>query len=516
MISLLLLTSLAQAGTRTWVPYEQASGGQGRLALVIGNGDYAHTTDLPLARPDAERMVDGLRKSGFTVIQHWDLDQAGLKRAVADFKLKVQSEKPAATLTYYAGHAAEVRGQNYLLPVDANPPSAAHMDSDTTSLSWVLARIEEAGAPLNLLIVDACRNNPFLRNWFGPDRAASGPGLAGVSAPTGFFIAYPTGPGKVSIDGVYAEPLVQAMTQDCARLEDVFKQVHKSVLVRTQDDPEPQVPWTQAALGPGDFYFNERSCTAPVPPRRERVAGERMVSPSGIALRWVPATGSGGFEMGGATRVVLTEGRWVMESEVTRAMSVIGEPPPEVIEGRTLPWAEVSWCDAVAYANRLSLAEGLTVAYALPSGFESAGCTAALADTVQPVPRADGYRLLTEAEWEWAARAGQATTYAGGDEAGAVAWYAENSGGHAHPVCTKVSNAWGLCDMSGNLWEWVQDGYASTLPGGTDPLVRTGSSRVIRGGSWSYSESSLRVAYRSWNSPGNRWNYVGFRLSRSE
>ena len=126
------------------------------------------------------------------------------------------------------------------------------------------------------------------------------------------------------------------------------------------------------------------------------------------------------------------------------------------------------------------------------------------------------YRLPTEAEWEYAARAGTS-----GDRYGnldAIAWYGDNSGSRTHPVGRKAPNAWGLHDMLGNVWEWTQDWYGD-YPGGsvTDPQgPASGSERVFRGGSWGGFARYCRASFRGYDSPGFRAGYLGFRLLRTK
>ncbi len=123
--------------------------------------------------------------------------------------------------------------------------------------------------------------------------------------------------------------------------------------------------------------------------------------------------------------------------------------------------------------------------------------------------------LPTEAQWEYAARSGEAGMYSGGalDE---VAWYAGNSGSETHPVGTKKPNAWGLHDMHGNVWEWCADRYEGELKGGVDPQgASSGANRVLRGGSWSDFADNCRVAYRYYRSPSYSFNSIGFRVARS-
>ena len=157
------------------------------------------------------------------------------------------------------------------------------------------------------------------------------------------------------------------------------------------------------------------------------------------------------------------------------------------------PVTDISWFDAVHWCNAKSFMEGLELAYD-PE------------DNLRIKPKANGYRLPTEAEWEWAARGGKKSngfTYAGSNDLNAVGWYGGNSGGAAHEVAKKAANELELYDMSGNVWEWCED------------LAGT-SSRRIRGGSWVVIVDGVAaVAYRVSVCPDGRGNDVGFRLARS-
>ncbi len=170
----------------------------------------------------------------------------------------------------------------------------------------------------------------------------------------------------------------------------------------------------------------------------------------------------------------------------------------------------MSWLDAVAYCNALSVKEGLQPCYQIN------GATVGWGDGV----KCTGYRLPTEAEWEYAANpaSGSRTVYAGSDTVDGVAWYSTNSGSMTHAVKTKTANGRGLYDLSGNVYEWVWDWYQSNyeaLPA-TDPIgPTTGANRVIRGGSWSSLALLARVAQRSYYTPANRLYYLGFRIVRS-
>jgi formylglycine-generating enzyme required for sulfatase activity len=244
-------------------------------------------------------------------------------------------------------------------------------------------------------------------------------------------------------------------------------------------------------------------------------------------VEWVLVK-AGTFEMGSPAsefargneetqhRVTLTRDFYIQATEVTQGQfqDVMGYNPSSSTGcGRDCPVEQVSWHEAAAYCNALSSREGLGQCY---------GCNGSGRDvTCSPSNRystpysCSGYRLPTEAEWEYAARAG--TTGPSYGDLSAVAWYSDNSGDTTHRVGQKRANAWGLYDMLGNVWEWCHD-WGGDYPGGsvTDPSgPDAGSSRVIRGGSWYSNARNVRAAYRNGNTPGNRNRYFGLRPVRS-
>jgi formylglycine-generating enzyme required for sulfatase activity len=164
---------------------------------------------------------------------------------------------------------------------------------------------------------------------------------------------------------------------------------------------------------------------------------------------------------------------------------------PSAFKGDKLQVEHVSWEDAQQFIQKLNEKEGKEI-----------------------------YRLPTEAEWEYACRAGSSTIYCFGDDEGQLgeyAWYTLNSGKRTHPVGTRKPNAWGLYDMHGNVWEWVQDGYGNyTADPVTDPIVpAVGTGRVIRGGNWNSVPRTVRAGYRVWNEPDYHSVDIGFRCMRS-
>ena len=191
----------------------------------------------------------------------------------------------------------------------------------------------------------------------------------------------------------------------------------------------------------------------------------------------------------------------------------------------TCPVETVSWYEAVAYCNALSTNKGLTQCYACTSSGKNVTCKETAATTGKGIYTSKGYRLPTEAEWEYAYRAGTTTAfYSGGitscqskdPNADKIGWYQKNSGKTVHPASQKTPNAWGLYDMAGNVEEWCHDGYQKNLGSSaqTDP-VGSGKYRVLRGGSWDYPSNYLRAAKRHDHSPTNRNSVIGFRCSRT-
>jgi formylglycine-generating enzyme required for sulfatase activity len=222
--------------------------GEARTALVIGNGAYVNAT---LRNPvnDARALAEALRSSGFTVMLRENVNKAQMKAAISEFGGKIRNG--GVGLFYFSGHGVQLHDRNYLIPVGANIEYEQHVDLEAVDVGYVTAEMENAQNRLNVVILDACRNNPFARSFRSATR-----GLAQMMAPRGTLVAYSTTPGTVALDGdgvnsPYTKALVSAIREPGLELMDVFKSVRSKVRVGTK---EKQIPMEYSSVE-GDFYF---------------------------------------------------------------------------------------------------------------------------------------------------------------------------------------------------------------------------------------------------------------------
>ncbi|RVT50958.1 caspase family protein [Rubrivivax albus] len=220
-----------------------------RLALVIGNAAYR---DAPLQNPvnDARAMAQALQGAGFEVMLHTDADQRTMLTALREFGQQLRGG--GTGLFYYAGHGMQIKGRNYLIPVGADIQREDEVAYQSLDVQAVLDKMDSAANGTNLVILDACRNNPFARSF-----RSSTQGLAPVDAPVGTLVAFATSPGAVASDGasdngLYTRHLLQALAEPGRKVEEVFKQVRTQV---RRDSSGLQIPWESTSLE-GDFYFH--------------------------------------------------------------------------------------------------------------------------------------------------------------------------------------------------------------------------------------------------------------------
>jgi hypothetical protein len=251
--------ALAQGGERTLtLAPKQRTTAETRHALVIGNSAYASG---PLRNPvnDARAMAKALGETGFHVTLVENATQAGMQRAIRE--LGSALSKGGVGLFYYAGHGIQVKGRNFLVPVNADIAQEYEVEYSAVDAGLVLAMMEAAKNPLNIVILDACRNNPFQRSW----RSAPA-GLAQMDAPSGSFIAFATAPGSVAADGsgdhgTYTKHLLAEMARPGVPIERMFKQVRTAVMSETRNR---QIPWESSSLR-GEFAFRPAAARPSLP-----------------------------------------------------------------------------------------------------------------------------------------------------------------------------------------------------------------------------------------------------------
>ena len=474
---------------------------QRRVALVIGNAAYVEP-DAKLTNPvnDARDVAEALGALDFDeVFLREDLDREGMEQAVDDFVGTLRAGDVA--VFYYAGHGLELDdGENYLAPVDfSSSYTPVRARNRALQANEVQALMEEAGARTRIVILDACRNNPFERV-----RSLTRGGL-GQMTPRGGLVAYATEAGDTAADnGLYAQHLVAALRVPGLPAMELFTRVSEAVEAASGGT---QVPIQQFGSTVGRFVFHPGNVVDPVPWEAGEVFWDCPTCPEMVVI---PA---GRFRMGCVSgRDCEDNERPVHEVQVSSFALGVYEVTFEEYErfaratghrragdhgwgrGRR-PVVNVSWEDAKAYVAWLSQETG------------------------------ESYRLPSESEWEYAARAGSTTRYSWGQDIGRNRANCRGCGSRwdgdeTAPAGSFAASAWGLHDMHGNVWEWVEDcwheNYARAPRDGSawtngGNCVR----RVLRGGSWYFNPALLRSANRSGNDAGARDGNVGFRVSRT-
>ena len=502
-----------------------------RLAFVAGNDRYEHVRPLKNARTDAKAMASALRDAGYTVELQLDRKRRDLLDALRAFKARVNGGDEV--VLFFSGHGVQLGGTNYLLPVDVRSDSEDQVRDDALSLSRVLFDLRSQRPGFTLAIVDACRDNPFK----GMGRDIGGRGLTGVAGATGQMVIYAAGEGQKALDrlsrtdpspnGLFTRVFLKEMSKAGVPINEVLRNVREEVYTLAQGVKHEQVPaiYDQAL---GRFYFyppgerqddrarvhNERLRSEPSE-RPERVEDESGRLEAGQVFKDCPdcpemvVIPAGSFEMGSSNDHLKSYndfGKQVRQVRIGR-MFALGKYEVTQIEWRLImgsnpshfskcgggcPVENVSWDEVQEFIRQLSQKTG------------------------------EQYRLPSEAEWEYACRARGHHKYCGSNDSNSVAWYAENSGQGTHQVGMKSPNGFGLYDMSGNVFEWVQDCGASgegMAPSDGSARERAECSwRVLRGGSWDEVQQHLRSEYNGRvEIPGRVVGFsipYGFRLAR--
>jgi formylglycine-generating enzyme required for sulfatase activity len=579
-----------------------------RIALVIGNSAYPNSF---LKNPvnDATLMVKTLEGLGFTVIKRLNATKAQMEQAVQEFSEDIPTHNVA--LCYFAGHGIQSNGINYLIPIDAKLDKESDLKFQSISINFIVEEFQQYPKNVNIVILDACRDNP-LTNWArGGSR-----GFKPIEAGSGTIISFATVAGSTASDGegengLYTSKLVEQM-KISQNIESVFKNTRIEVLKASNNKQMPQ-EWSMLI---GKFRFIEKpqnqintvggsDVNNVIPEQSNLKSANSSNSNNSFSISEEILTGGihvtsqvdGVFYLDGVIKGKFSKGRvynlkieigkhelkvgdWIetvmvekdksvevtalalnfdlaqiqdvsfqmgseesedekpihiasidkisiMKHEVTveqfqqfiDATGYLTDADKKTNGYSSLCWdgtkwekkdgvnwkcgtngiirptnelnhpvIHVSWNDAVAYSKWLSQKTGKI------------------------------WRLPTEAEWECAARGGNASNliFSGGDIIENLAWFNENSIGTTHPVGKKQPNEYGIYDMTGNVWEWCSDWYNEKYYKNSrskNPIgPSTGEKRVFRGGAWNHSAANCHITYRRSDTPDCRKNNIGFRL----
>ncbi len=529
-----------------------------RLALVIGNKGYTREGWMPVipAEADARDMAAVLRGLGFEVTELVNLDRRRLLSAVQTFGERVKAMKGGGiALVYFSGHGVGLPGNdNYLIPIDVGVRSAAEIERDALSLGFLLRQLGAAPNRLNVVILDACRDDPFTSSGGGVNYAKGVEGFQPTRLPEGTILHSAASPGTRArwIEGrdnsLYTAHFKREIAVPGRSLQEALTATEEAVVAEANQREFVQTPWFEGRLSLASRVWLKPGEQLPPPkyvqdcadcPELVKIPAGSFEMGSGEEERkwYVSQGGNEEFVAREAPRHRVTISREFLlgRTEVTRGQFAAfvndsGYPTTGGCSGferktdEKLSWQDpgfsqtdqdpvvcVSWEDAQAYLRWLS---GKT---------------------------SKSYRLPSEAEWEYAARAGTTTWRYWGDDKNntAICAYAngfdetamtENlpmldvvncSDGYAHtaPAAIFKHNNFLLHDMLGNAWELVDDcfhiSYTDAPSNGMTWAAERCESRVLRGGSWYYPPRVLRLAIRITMPPGDRSFTSGFRVART-
>ena len=550
-----------------------------RVALVMGNDNYTQVPKLQKAGNDATAMARELKAAGFTVQLHRDLNYRSMVRTVETFTAGIKGGDEV--VVFFAGHGVQIKNGAYLLPVDIEATTESEVQQTSYELNMLTEKLSDAKAAFSLVMVDACRDNPLKAKGRSVGNTR---GLSAVEPPKGQMVVYSASKGQQALDrlsekdpnpnSVFTREFISRMKKPGVRIQDLMAEVQDAVealagtvkheqrpalyneargnfyffgptTVQTAPGkPDPvdsdaqieQQAWTAAKSGNTaagySAYLEEypkgrfaaaarvaRASLVAVPAQAQAAPVAPPVTPSVAPQSSLPVAGqiikdcvecpemvaipAGSFDMGSTEivdeqpghrvhlpafllgRTEVTQGQWI--AVMGRNLSSFNYC------GMDCPVESISWNDAQEFAKRLSQKTG------------------------------KNYRLPSESEWEYAARAGNSGKWSfGNDESqlGAYAWFSANSDHKSHPVGQKEPNAFGLHDMHGNAREWVEDVWHANYNGApSDGSAWTSGGdqarRAIRGGAWYDVPWNLRSAIRGHGAPVIRFDIAGMRIART-
>ncbi len=501
-----------------------------RFALIIGNQNYEYATKLSNPVNDAVLIDTTLKNEGVRTFLYKDLKLTEFKKALRDFLYQLAIHgRESEGIIYFAGHGLQFNGRNFLVPTDANLKIKSDIPLYTIELRTLIEAITSTGAKSSIVMVDACRSNPF-RLFRGAQ------GLRAEGAPPGVLVSFSTSPNNVAYDGdtensPFAAAFSRFVKTPGMHIETVLKRVRYSVWKATNG---AQIPWENTSLFDdfilvkGNPSLNSVTSTQGI----NSIIDEGKSILVSIGSKGIPKTYPIGLGSKSMFRdcpkcpemVLLPKGNFNMGSDVDKASSPIHEVSvirPFAISTSEVSFAEyglcssctpqpddegwgkgsrpvinVSWQDAVKYTQWLSSVTGKL------------------------------YRLPSEAEWEFAASGGKKSNFWFGDrvtpEQANIDFQTISSRQQTISVKTLPVNKWGLYHVHGNVSEWTADcwfvDYAKkpiSIKVNAGAWTRPGCySRVVRGGSWASSAKRSMTASRQWRALDERSFEIGFRVVR--
>jgi len=475
-----------------------------RVALVIGNSAYK---DSPLANPinDAKSIGQALKAVGFEVVMKFDRSKYEMEDDVDQITSDLSDGD--AVFIFYAGHGLQIDNANYLVPVDARVTKKHHVSQRCVGTDYLMAALDASEASLRVLILDACRNNPFR----GFSRSGTR-GLIPIAAPRGTIVAYSTSPGTEAMDGdgnnsPYAKHFVSKLRDAHPKgleVNRLFREVAQAVRKETG-----QRPYRNFDDSMDDFMLIE-AISGPPKTITNSLKAELNLIPSGKFWMGAAPSAEGAKSKEAQHHVEIMKAFYLGATEVTQHewFSVMNNRPWEERAYEEHPMYEsaprnpatyINWEEANAFCRMLSKKENRV------------------------------YRLPTEAEWEYACRANRQDrskySYGNGEsQLSDHAWFHNRNSNERiadkapQEVARKKPNGLGLFDMHGNVHEWCSDWFDRNYYSKSKSTIRdpqgpdSGTRRVMRGGAFSTPAKNCRSAHRSQFAPDVGSAHIGFRV----